>query len=346
MKRSVWIVYLAACLSVLTVCANAESPASYRVANRIPVTGDGFWDLLAVDDASGRVFLSHSDVVQVVDEKSGKLVGSVTGMHRVHGIAVAPEFNEGFATSGMDSMVVIFDLGTLNVVKKVRVEGANPDAILYDPSTHHVFAFNGHSNNATVIDAPTRGIVGSVALPGKPELGVADGGGTVFVNLEDTSMVAVIDPKALKVTATWPLAPGKEPSGLAIDAGAHRLFSACNNGHMVVLDSESGKVIATLPIGEHVDGAAFDPGLKRAYASCGDGTLTVVQETDPNTFSVLENATTQAGARTIAVDARTHHLFLPTAEFGETPQPTAEHPRPRPTIKPGSFVLLDVAPGK
>lgn len=344
MKRILAFVAAWVCLGANGVRADVGGAPHYRVANRIAVAGDGGWDLLAVDEASGRLFLSHNTMVQVVDVRSGSLVGSVTGMDRVHGIALAPEFKEGFATSGMDSTVVIFNLQTLNVLKKVKVDGANPDAILYEPATRRVFAFNGRSHNATVIDAGTREIVGAVALPGQPELPVSDGHGTVFVNLEDTSMVAVIDAKVLQVKQAWSLAPGKEPTGLAIDVDSHRLFSACNNQRMVVLDSVSGKLIGAVPIGEHVDGAAFDPWLKRAYASCGDGTLIVIQETSPDTFQALESVPTQRGARTIALDARTHHLFLPTAEFGETPEPTADNPRPRPSIKPGSFVVLDVAP--
>jgi DNA-binding beta-propeller fold protein YncE len=328
---------------VCAVPVLAENAAPWaRVANRFPVEGDTGWDLLAVDAAGGRVFLSHGTMVQVVDEKTGKLLGSIGGMDRVHGIALAPDFKTGFATSGADNMVVIFDLASFAPVKKLSSTGTNPDAIIYEPVTQRVFAFNGRSNNATVIDAKTQTIAGTVALPGKPEMPAVDGSGMVFVNLEDTSMVTAIDAKTMTVKATWSLGPGKEPSGLAIDAKNHRLFSACDNQLMVVLDSHSGKVVTTVPIGERVDGAAFDPGLKRAYAPCGTGSLTVIQEKDANTFSVLENTTTQMGARTIAVDTRTHHLFSPAAEFGEMPAPTADNPHPRPPIKPGSFVLLDI----
>lgn len=341
MKRIV-LLFSILCLVVPSARALGADAPRVRIAHRFPVEGDGGWDLLTVDEAGARVFLSHTNMVQVVDEKTGKLLGSIGGMDRVHGIALAPELNEGFATSGADNTVVIFNLASLAVMKKVAVDGTNPDAILYDGATRRVFAFNGHSDNATVIDAATREIAGSVALPGKPELAAADGRGTVFVNLEDTSMVCTIDARAMAVKATWPLAPGKEPTGLAIDTAAHRLFSACNNGFMVVLDSESGKVVTTVPIAEHVDGAAFDPGLKRAYVPSWAGTLTVIQEKDPETYAVLETAPTQAGARTIAIDTRTHHLFEPTAELGERPKPTPEHPHPRPTIKPGSFVLLDI----
>jgi DNA-binding beta-propeller fold protein YncE len=340
MKR---IVLAVLWLCVCAVPALAENAAPWaRVANRFPVEGDGGWDLLTVDESTARVFLSHSTMVQVVDEKTGKLLGSIAGLDRVHGIALAPDLKLGFATSGADNMIVIFDLTSLIPAKKLASSGTNPDAILYEPSTQRVFAFNGRSNNATVIDAKTQTIAGTVSLPGKPELAAADGRGMVFVNLEDTSMVSAIDAKTMTVKATWSLGPGKEPTGIAIDARNHRLFSACNNQLMVVLDSESGKVVATVPIGERVDGAAFDPELKRAYAPCGTGSITIIQEKDANTFAVLESTTTQTGARTIAVDTRTHHLFSPTAEFGDAPAPTADNTHPRPAIKPGSFVLLDI----
>ena len=341
MKRAALLAVLV-CMCAFNAGAQTAPAPWARVVNRFAVEGDGGWDLLAVDEAGARVFLSHSTQVQVVDEKTGKLLGSIAGLERVHGIALAPDLKLGFATSGTDNTVVIFNLVSLIPVKKVTVSGTNPDAILYEPSTHRVFAFNGHSNNATVIDARTQDIAGTVALPGKPELAAADGDGMVFVNLEDTSMVSCIDAKTMTVKSTWSLGPGKEPTGLAIDVAHHRLFSACNNQLMVVLDSESGKVVASVPIGERVDGAAFDPKLERAYAPCGTGSITVIQETDANTFSVLENTPTQAGARTIAIDTRTHHLFSPTAEFEVTPAPTADNPHPRPPIKPGSFVLLDI----
>jgi YVTN family beta-propeller protein len=230
------------------------------------------------------------------------------------------------------------------VLARVPVTGRNPDAIVYEPSTRRVFTFNGGSANATVIDAATNKVVGTVALSGKPEAPAVDGKGTVFVNIEDKSTVAAIDAATLKVKAEWPLAPGEEPSGLALDPATRRLFSVCSNKLMIVLDADTGKIVATLPIGERVDGAAFDPGLKRAYSSNGDGTLTVVQEVDKSTFKVLENVATQRGARTLALDVKTHHIYLSTAEFGPTPAPTADRPRPRPTIVPGSFVVLDVAP--
>ncbi len=288
--------------------------------------GDGSFDLLAVDAATGRLYLSHGTVVQVVDTRTGKLVGTVPDTNGVHGIALAPDVNKGYVSCGKDNAVAIFDLKTLAVLARVPVTGTNPDAILYEPGTQRVFAFNGRSNNATVIDARTDAVVGTVALDGKPELGVCDGAGQVFVNLEDKSLINVVDAKTLKVVHQWPLAPGEEPTGLAIDTANHRLFIGCHNQLMVIASAEDGKVITTLPIGERVDGVGFDAGLKRAYSSNGDGTLTVVEEQDKDKFAVLENVATQWGAKTLAVDGSTHQVFLPVAEYGEAPAATATIP--------------------
>lgn len=345
MRKLQWI------LAVIILCGGtalaAESNVShYRIANRIHVEGDGFWDLLAVDNATGRLFLSHGMVVNVVDTKTGKLIATIQNTKGVHGIALARDLNKGFVTCGRDSSVAIFNLDSLSVITRVPVTGTNPDAILYEPSSHRVFAFNGGSANATVIDGTTNKVIGTVALGGKPEIPATDGKGTIFVNLEDKNMVEVIDANTMTVKTEWPIAPGEEPTGMAMDAVTRRLFIACNNKMMIVMDADTGKIVGNLPIGERVDGADFDPMLKRAYSSNGDGTLTVVEEVDKNNFRVLENVATQIGARTLAVDTKTHHIFLPTAEFGPAPAPTAEHPRPRPTIVPGSFVVLDVEPVK
>ncbi|MGD1047334.1 MAG: YncE family protein [Candidatus Krumholzibacteriaceae bacterium] len=345
MKAIQWILVVVILCGASALAAQTNV-SHYRVANRFHVEGDGFWDLLTVDDATGRVFLSHGMVVDVVDGKTGALVAAIQDTKGVHGIALARDLNKGFATCGRDSCVAIFSLDSLKVIARVPVTGKNPDAILYEPLSHRVFAFNGGSTNATVIDAKTNKVVGTVALGGKPEMPATDGRGTVYVNLEDKSMVDVIDAVAMKVKTEWPIAPGAGPTGLAIDAATWRLFIACNNNMMIVMDADNGKVVANLPIGSRVDGADFDPGLKRAYSSNGDGTLTVIQEVDANTFKVLENVATQTGARTLAVDAKTHHIYLPTAEFGAATALTPEHPRPRPTIVPGSFVVLDVEPVK
>lgn len=316
----------------------------YQPIRKISVEGDGGWDLLTVDEASGRLFLSHKTVVQVVDVKTGKLTGTIPDTKGVHGITLAADLNKGYISNGKDSSVTIFDLNTLAVLKKIQVTGRNPDAILYDAFTHRVFVYNAATLNATVIDAKTDKIISTIPFIGNPELSVANGKGKVFVNLEDKSKVCVINSTTLKLEETWDIAPGEEPTGIAIDKENDRLFIVCANKLMVIMDAKTGRVITSVPIGRGVDGAAFDAISKRAYSSNGDGTLTVVQEENPNTFKVLENIVTQKGARTIAIDSKTQHLYLPTAEFGPAPEPTAENPQPRAAVKPGSFVVLDIEP--
>ncbi|MBA3647552.1 MAG: YncE family protein [Chitinophagales bacterium] len=316
----------------------------YKVVNQMHLEGDRGWDYLSIDTKTHLLYISHGTMVQVLDVNSGKLVGTITNTNGVHGIALAPTINKGFISNGQDSSVTVFDLQTLKTITKVPVTGRNPDAILYDPFTSKVFVFNGRSNNATVLNGNSNEVIATIPLSGKPEFSVSDGKGKIYVNIEDKSMVDEINPVTMKVEKEWSVAPGVEPSGLALDNINHRLFSVCDNGLMVIVDAEDGHVISTVPIGDRVDGAAFDPLLRRAFSSNGDGTLTVVQEKDANTFKVLENIITQKGARTVTVDTITHHLYLPTAEFGVTPEPTNDNPHPRPSIKPGSFVVLDVMP--
>jgi hypothetical protein len=319
--------------------AGAKSAPGYHLLKKFVLGGDGGWDLLAFDSAANRLYISRGTHVMVVDPDSGAIVGDIPNTPRVHGIAIAPEFGKGFTTNGGDSTVTIFDLKTLKPSGQVKV-GQNPDAIVYDPASKRIFTFNGNSKDATAIDAKTGAVAGTIALGGKPELGVADERGRVYVNLEDKSQVVALDSRGLKVEATWPLTPGEEPTGIAMDRKHRRLFVACSNKLMAVLNADNGKLITTLPIGSGVDGAAFDSERQLAFSSNGEGTLTVVHEDAPDKFSVVENAATQRGARTIDLDQKTHRVFLVTAEFGPTPAPTAERPRPRPPMLPGSFTLL------
>ena len=317
----------------------------YKIVQQIHLDGDGFWDYLNADDATGMLYVSHGKMVHVVDMKTGKNVATITDVNGVHGIAIATEFNKGFISNGADSNVTVFNTKDYKVIEKVPVTGKNPDAILYEPFSKSIITWNGRSSNATVIDAKTDKVIATISLAGKPEAAVSDGKGKVFVNIEDKSEVSMINVKTWKVEQTWSIAPGEGPSGLALDNENHRLFSATDK-LMVVLDAETGKVITTVPTGGRVDGAGFDPKLKRAYSSCGEGVLTVVQEENPNTFKVLATVPTQAGARTISVSAETHRIYLPTAEFGPTPEKTTDNPRPRPTVKPGTFTVLVVEPDK
>jgi len=335
------LILISGCISLKAQTVSSQ----YRIANKFHVDGDGGWDYLNADESTGRIFISHSTVVNVIDEKDGKLIGTIPDTKGVHGIAIAPDLNKAFISNGRDSSVTIIDLTTLAFITKVTVTGQNPDAIIYDLFSHKVFAYNGRTANATVIDASTNKVIATIKLDGKPENSVTDGKGKVYVNIEDKSEISVINSLTNTVEQTWSIAPGEEASGLALDNENHRLFAVCSNKLMVILDALSGNVITSLPIGNGSDGAAFDPELKRAYSSNGEGTLTVVQEINPAEFKVLENVPTQQGARTITVDKKTHHIFLSTAEY-EAVNPSAGNTNRRPAVKPGTFTVLDVAPVK
>ena len=317
----------------------SSSASGYHLLKKIPLGGEGGWDYLTFDSDAHRLYISRATRVMVLDVDSGKVVGEIPGTNGVHGIALAPEFNRGYTSNGRDSTSTIFDLKTLQVLGTVKT-GNKPDAIIYDPASKRVFTFNGESNDATAIDAASGKVVGTIALGGGPEFAVADDRGHVYVNLEDKSMVVAIDSQALTVKDRWSLAPGEGPSGIAMDRQNRRLFSGCHNQMMVVMDADTGHVVTTVPIGRGVDANAFDPDAKLAFSSNGDGTLTVVHEDTPDKFSVVENARTQAGARTMAVDPKTHNVYLATATFGPPPAATAEHPHPRPSMVPNTFVIL------
>ncbi len=325
---------------------NAQTvPNGYKIVQQIHLEGVGGWDYLNADDATGMLYVSHGKMVNVVDLKTNQSVAKITDVNGVHGIAIAPEFNKGYISNGPDSNVTVFSTKDFSVLKKISVTGKNPDAIMYEPFSKTIITWNGRTSNATVIDVATDKVIATIPLAGKPEASVTDGKGKVFVNIEDKSEICMINAKTWKVEQLWPIAPGEEPSGLSLDNKNHRLFAATDK-LMVVLDAENGKVITSLPTGGRVDGGAFDPGLMRAYSSCGEGLLTVVQEESPNSFKVLANVPTMPGARTISVSEKTHRIYLPTAEFGPTPEKTADNPRPRPTVKPGSFMVLVIEPVK
>ncbi len=323
----------------------AQTP-QFKISNKFPLEGDSFWDFITSDDAKGRLFVSHGTMLQVIDENTGKLLGTIPGTIGIHGAVLAPELNKGFTSNGRDTSVTVFNYTDLKPITTVKVTGINPDAIVYDPFSKRVFTFNGGSSDATVIDANTNEVVGTIPLDGKPEVGVSDGNGKIYLNIEDKSLICVINTSTLEVEQRWSIAPGEEPSGLALDNENHILFSVCSNKLMVIVNAESGAVITTVPIGSRVDGAAFDNVKKYAYSSNGEGTLTVVKEEGNNKFTVVDNFNTQLGARTITVNSITHHIYLPTAEFEPAPEPTTENPHPRPKIKPGTFVILDVEPLK
>jgi DNA-binding beta-propeller fold protein YncE len=321
----------------------APAKSGYHVAKEIPIGGEGGWDYLTVDSAARRLYISHNTKVVVVDVDSDKTVGEIGNLSGVHGIALAPDYGRGYISNGRSSMITIFDLKTLATIGEVKTTGENPDAIIYDSFSYQIFAFNGRSKNATVLEAKTGKVVGTIELGGKPEFAAADTEGKVFVNIEDKSEVVALDVKDLKVKARWPLAPCEEPSGMAIDRVHHRLLIGCSNKLAAFMDTESGKVVATVPIGQGVDANGFDPGTKLGFASNGEGTLTVIKEETPDHLTVVENVPTRRGARTMALDDKTHNVYLATAQFGPPPAPTAEQPRPRPPILPDSFVILVVS---
>jgi DNA-binding beta-propeller fold protein YncE len=274
----------------------------------------------------------------VLDTASGKVVGDIPDTAGVHGVALAPEIGRGFTSNGRAATVTIFDLKTLATIGHAST-GQKPDAIVYDPVSRRVFTMNGRSGDATAIDAATGKVAGTLLPGGKPEFAVADGRGR-YVNLEDKSQEVVLDSRKLEVVARWSLAPCEEPTGLALDPEHRRLFAGCHNQLMAVLDADSGKLVATLPIGRGVDATAFDPGLQYAYASNGEGTLTVVHEDAPDKFTVMDNVPTQRGARTMALDPATHQVYLATADFAPMPAPVPGQPRQRPAIVPNTFMVL------
>ena len=315
------------------------SPQGFHEVAKYKLGGEGGWDYLTMDSAARRLYISRGNKVVVVNIDDGSVAGEIPNTNGVHGIALATDVGKGFVSDGRDGKVTIFDLNTLKVTGEAPA-GRNPDAIIYDDGSKRVFAFNGGSSDATAIDAATGKVAGTIPLGGKPEFGAADGKGTVWVNIENKNEVVAIDSKKLAVKARYPVAPGDEPSGLALDRDHRRLFVGCGNKKMIVLNADNGKVITALPIGDGVDACGFDPATQLAFASNGDGTLTVVHEDSPDKFTVVENAKTQPRAITMAVDLKTHNVVVVTAEFGPAPAPTAAQPRPRPTMVPDSFTVL------
>ena len=323
-----------------TSAMGADQP--YKVVKRATLGGEGGWDLLSVDPAGRRLYVSRATRVMVVDADTLAAVGEIPDTSGVHGIAVAAGEGRGFTSNGRANASTIFDLKTLKPVGEAKT-GENPDEVHYDPATHRVFAFNGRSGDVTVLDAKDGKVAGTIALGGKPELAASDGKGTVFVNLEDKSEVVALDARDLKVKARWPLSPCQEPTGLAIDAAHHRLFAACDNKMMAVVDTDSGKVVTTVPIGAGPDGAAFDAERGLVFIPNGrDGTLTIVREVSPDKYEVAQTLETARSARTIALDPQTHNVYLVAARFGPAPSPTADQPRARPAMVPGTFEVLVV----
>ena len=335
-----WAISLAVmATSVIPAHPLVAADGNYHLLKKVVLGGEGSWDYLICDSPARRVYISRGTHVMVIDVDSYAVVGDIPGTDGVHGIALAPELGRGFTSNGRANTVAIFDLNTLKILGTAPT-GEGPDAIVYDPASKRVFTFNGHGGSATAIDAASGKPVGTILLGGKPEFAAADGQGHIYNNLEDKSELLQIDSQKLTITARWPLAPGESPSGLGIDTDHRRLFVGCHNQMMAVVDAGSGKVLATPKIGEGVDANAFDSGTQLAFSSNGDGTLTVVHEDSPEKFISLASVPTQRGARTMALDLKTHRIFLVTAEFGASPASTPEQPHPRPSVIPGTFTLL------
>ena len=332
-----------ALLLLLSLAAAPAFPASspgYHVIKTWKLGGEGGWDYLTIDPEARRLYLSRATKVVVIDADSGKPVGEISDTPGVHGIALAPELGKGFVSNGRENTVSVFDLKTLKTTKKINV-GQGPDAILYDPATKRVFTFNGHGGDATAIDAEKETVVGTIPLGGKPEFAQTDDKGTIFVNMEDKNSLYALDPTKLTVKEKWSLPGCEGPTGLAIDREHRRLFSGCDK-IMAITNADTGQQVGNPPVGDGVDATAYDSETGLAFASAGEGKLTVVESKSPDKYSVAEDVPTQRGARTMALDPKTHNIYLVTAQFGPRPAPSTQNPHPRPAILPDTFVVIVV----
>jgi len=335
--------YIAGCYLGL-ICATAFCNEAYHSVTEIPIGGEGGWDILTIDSAAGRLYLSHATKVVVVDLNKNVVAGEIADTAGVHGFVAVPEFQRGFSSNGKENKSSVVDLTTLKTISKIDA-GESPDAVVYEPRHREVYIFNHRGNSVTVIDAKTQKVVATIPLDGSPEFAAVDeAAGRIYCNIEDKSEAAVIDTAKHEVIAHWPLAPGEEPTGIALDAAHHRLFAACHNKMMVMLDTETGKVIANVPIGAGTDGCAFDDATQLAFASCGDGTTTIAKEETPDKLTVVQTLKTERGARTMAIDPKTHRIYLPTAQFQPPPSPSPGASPARPTIVPNTLKLLVYGP--
>jgi DNA-binding beta-propeller fold protein YncE len=332
----------AACaLLAFSTAATAQS-AGYAVKARHEIGGTGGWDYLTVDTAGHRLFITRTDRVQAVDLRSGRISAEMPGLNRGHGVAFDYAHHHGFATSGEDSTVVMFDLGTLKELGRTTA-AVDADAILYEPASRRIFTLNGDAGSASVIETAQGKRIGTIPLGGKPEFAVSDGRGTIWVNIADKGQVAEVDARRMRVTRRWSIAPCEDPSGLAIDVAHARLFSVCGNKLMAVSDAKRGRLVTTVPIGSGVDAAAYDPASGNAFASNGEGTLTVVHEVTPDKYTVTQTVPTMTGARTMTIDPATHTVYTVGARYGEVPRTaTKDNPRRRAPIMPGSVTVLEI----
>ena len=322
----------------------AQSPVAYHVTQTYALGGDGGWDYIVPEPAQHRVFIGRTNRVMVVDADNGKLLGEVTGINGAHGTAIVEASGHGFATSGNDQSVVMFDLKSFKELARIPA-AEDADAIIYDPASNRVFTFNGDAHSSTVIDPAAGKRITNIDLGGKPEYGASAGDGKVYANLTDTSEVVELDAKAATVSRRWSTAPCKQPVSMAIDTTHHRLFSGCRSGVLAVSDYQSGRTITTVPIGMGVDGAGYDPGAGDVFATNADGTLTVIHQDSPDEYHVVGNVVTPTGSRNMGLDPTTHRIYVAAATFAAPAAPAGNAPPGRggrPTVVPGSFKLLVV----
>ena len=338
--RSVWKVLGLALLLLAAVLPGRGAEGPYHFLKEIQVGGEGGWDYLSVDEIGRRLYVTHNTKVLVIGLDKQELAGEIADTPGVHGFALAPALGRGFSSNGREAKASIVDLKTLKTLAEVET-GENPDAILYEAGQQEVYTFNGRGHSATVFKATSGKVVANIPLSGKPEFAVAEPkAGRVYCNIEDKNEIAAIDTRTHQVVNTWPIAPGEEASGMAIDLEHHRLFIGCNNKLMEMIDSNNGKVIASVPIGEGVDANAFDPGTRFAFSSTGEGTVTVAREDTPEKLTVIQTLKTERGARTMALDPRTHNIYLAAAKYEASQEQPSGGGQQRPRMVPGSFKIL------
>ncbi|MGB9433685.1 MAG: hypothetical protein WBQ89_15695 [Candidatus Acidiferrum sp.] len=303
------------CAAVLLFAVAAFAAINYQLLKKVPVPGTGGWDYVTVDHAARRVYVSHSTQVDVLDADSFALIGTILNTPGVHGIAIAPEAGRGYISAGKADAVVAFDLKTLKPLGEIKV-GKKPDAIIYEPLTKRIYVMNGDSENITVLNASDGSVAGTIALGGGPEFAVSDGKGNLYVNLEEQNETLHIDVNTMQVKDRWPLAPCATPTSLAMDTENRRLFVGCRSKHLAVLNADTGKIVFTAPIGDHVDAGAFDNKTRLVYLSTGDGKVFVFRQDSPDKYSVAQEINTKPGAKTMGYDSKTGNLFVPTSENG------------------------------
>ncbi|MFI4868437.1 MAG: YncE family protein [Steroidobacterales bacterium] len=344
---------LAAATAMRPAAAPSPSPPHYGFIKQIRLPGDGGWDYLSIDSAARRLYVAHGDHVDVLDIDHDTLIGRIADTPGVHGVAIAPELGRGFVSDGQASQASVFDLRSLATTSRVAT-GDGPDAIVYEPVRHEVYTFNGRGRSATVFDARSGEVVATIALPGRPEAAVADpAAGRIYENIVDKDLIVAIDVRGHAIAEQWPIAPGEGAAGIDIDTVHHRLFVGCHNQRMLMIDAGDGHVLASVPIGRGVDANAFDPGTQLAFSSNGEGSVTIAHEDSPQALSVVQTLLTQPGARTMALDPKTHRIYLATADRMPAPAALAAPPgqnggaggpTARAPIVPGSFRILVYGP--